>query len=367
MKNIVLLPFFLAGFCACKQEKKDSFSVTGDIKGIKAPYVYLHVPAGDSVKTDSAVISNGHFAFKGSVAEPGMAYLDTKDRYIELFLENADIRVTGNMDSLDKLKITGSASQAEYDSLKASIADITTQEDSLYQQYDNASRKKDSVTGAAIEARLDSLREQRRGRIYVYIAAHPKSPVSVYEISSMTIGVDYPRLKTLYSSLDTAAQNSEGGRSLGKRLAILSKSAIGQPVIDFTQNDMNGRPVTFSQYNRGKYVFLDFWASWCGPCRGENPNVLKAYNRFKDQGLAVLGVSLDDDSAKWKQAVRQDGMPWTQVSDLKGWKNEVAQQYGIQGIPFNFLVDPSGIIIAKDLRGMALEQKLSEFLKPANK
>jgi peroxiredoxin len=360
MKRFSLLPLLLASLCACKQNKRDSFTLTGDIKGIKAPYVYLHIPIGDSATNDSAVVKDGHFEFKGTLPEPAMAYLETKERYTELFLENADIQVSGNIDSLDNLKITGSASQVEYDSLKASIADITAMEGPLYQQYDAA---KDSVTGSAIEIRLDSLKEQRRSRLYTYIAAHPKSPVSVYEISSMTIGVDYPRLKTLFNYLDTSAQNSVAGKTLAKRLAVLSRSAIGQPVIDFTQNDMNGRPVTFSQYNKGRYVFLDFWASWCGPCRGENPNVLKAYNHFKDKGLAILGVSLDEDSSKWRQAVRQDGMPWTQVSDLKGWKNEVAQQYGIQGIPFNFLVDPNGIIIAKNLRGMALDQKLSDLIK----
>ena len=149
---------------------------------------------------------------------------------------------------------------------------------------------------------------------------------------------------------------------MANRLAVLKKSAIGQPMIDFTQADVNGKPVRLSDY-KGKYVLLDFWASWCGPCRAENPNVLKAYNQFKDKNFTVVGVSLDEKADKWKEAIEKDGMPWMQVSDLKGFRNEVAQQYGIQAIPFSFLIDPQGIIVAKELRGAALHTKLAEILK----
>ena len=146
-----------------------------------------------------------------------------------------------------------------------------------------------------------------------------------------------------------------------RSLAVELAARIGETILDFTQNDVEGRPVSAADF-RGKYVFIDFWASWCGPCRAENPNVLKAYNTYKDKNFTVLGVSLDDDGARWKKAIEEDGLPWVQVSDLKGFENEISGYYGIRGIPSTLLVDPEGKIIAKDLRGDELHQKLEEIL-----
>lgn len=133
--------------------------------------------------------------------------------------------------------------------------------------------------------------------------------------------------------------------------------------MDFSQNDVNNRPVKLSDF-RGKYVLLDFWASWCGPCRQENPNVVKAYKTYKDKNFTVLGVSLDQPGKKqdWLQAIEKDGLTWTQLSDLQGWKNAASTLYGVRGIPANFLIDPQGKIVGKDLRGAALEKKLGELL-----
>jgi peroxiredoxin len=352
----------LLGSAAFGQQAQNKYTVTGDIKGLKDTTLYM-VFSGDEDRKDSTAVSNGHFSFTGSIAEPTMAVIYGQRSQIRFFIENKDIHIRGNVDSLETARIKGSSTQKEYEAYKLSIKDITDKQEGLYKLYGNASEKKDTAALASVKDRLKTIDEQMKDRMKKYITAHPSSPVSLYEIRGLSYAGDYPELERLFSSLDNSLQNSVAGRNFVKELTILKKLAIGQPALDFTQKDLQGQTVQLSQYNKGKYVLLDFWASWCGPCRAENPNVLKAYNHFKDKQFEVLGVSLDDDGAKWKEAVQKDGMPWTQVSDLKGWKNEAARQYNIMGIPSNFLLDPNGIIIAKNLRGDELEKKLAEVLK----
>ena len=338
------------------------YTVTGNIKGLKSPYIYLEWVIGETVHKDSAVVKNGHFRLAGKVDQPILVYLATKEKAGQFFLENANIRVSGNIDSLDNLRVTGSASQQTYKGLQASLKDINSQTEQLYDQYSTAHKSKDSVKMSDLETRIDTLNGQRKTIIEAFIQSHPNSPVSLSEIMGMSYTGDYAKLNGMFTMLAPSLQETPLGKAMASRLNILKRTGIGQQIMDFTQNSMDGQPVKFSDVNKGHYILLDFWASWCGPCRAENPNVLKAYNHFKSRNFEVLGVSLDDNGAKWKEAVAKDGIPWMQVSDLKGWKNAAAQQYGIQAIPFNFLVDPNGVIIARDLRGTALEKKLAEVL-----
>ncbi|PSL47951.1 peroxiredoxin [Chitinophaga niastensis] len=344
----------------CKPANSNQASITADLSGLKDSVVYVSIPVADSAKTDTVKVKDGKFTWSGQITEPQKIFIGTSARYIELFMENAAVQIKGNIDSVDQLKITGSAIQDAYKIFETSIADITGKENVLYNRYDEV--KGNDTAKAALEGQLETLRAQRHERTKAYILAHPESAISVSMIADMAVIGEYAPLDSLYRQLTPAAQQTATGQRLANRLAILKKSAIGQPMIDFTQADVNGKPVRLSDY-KGKYVLLDFWASWCGPCRAENPNVLKAYNTFKDKNFTVVGVSLDEKADKWKEAITQDGMPWMQVSDLKGFRNEVAQQYGIQAIPCSFLMDPQGIIIAKELRGTALHTKLAEILK----
>jgi len=330
--------------------------VSGNITGLNGPTLVFYYAVGDSTKGDTVAVKNGKFTWVTKLSDPQKVSVFFPNRMIEFFAESGNIKITGNIDSLDRLKITGSKTQDEADAFEKTLKDIRDQEMPLYQKWGKVSKEEQ----IALEAKLDDLRMQRRARANRYIAKHPGSAFSVSLISDRAMMGEYNDIKNLYDLLAPSAQQSTAGKQIANRLTVLKRSSIGETMLNFAQNNTEGQPVRFSDF-KGKYVLVDFWASWCGPCRAENPNVLKAYNKYKDKNFTVVGVSLDDNGEKWKKAIRDDNMPWTQLSDLKGWRNEVSTYYGIMGIPSSLLVDPQGKIIAKDLRGEALNKKLAEL------
>jgi peroxiredoxin len=332
--------------------------VSANIKGLKDKQVKVGYRAGTEYKTDSVKVANGKFTWTAKMAEPQQVYLMFANMYYPFFAQSGNINITGIADSTQSFKVTGSKIQQESEAYESSIKDLSDQEGPLYEKYGKGTKEEQS----ALEAKLEEIRLKKRGKADQYIAAHPASFFSLNLVSQRaSYGSDYSEVKKVYDQLDKTAQATGQGKALAERLDILKRSAIGTDLIDFTQNDTTGTPVRFASF-KGKYVLVDFWASWCGPCRGENPNVLKAYNQYKDKNFTVVGISLDEKGDKWKKAIVEDNMPWAELSDLKGWKNEVSTYYGIQGIPSNLLVDPTGKIVARDLRGEALHKKLGELL-----
>ncbi|MDM1292684.1 TlpA family protein disulfide reductase [Sphingobacterium sp. N143] len=277
-------------------------------------------------------------------------------RYAELFLEAGDIKITGHADSLHLLKVGGSKIQTEAERYRATLKDLEQQSTPLYQKWGKGTEAEQ----LKLEQELEHISAERRARARAYITAHPQSVFSLNLVSDRSAMGSYEEVKPLYDILDKNVLATGTGKQLTARLEVLKRSALGTPLLDFTQNDAEGKPVSFASF-KGKYVLVDFWASWCGPCRAENPNVLKAYNQYKDNNFTVIGISLDDNAEKWKKAIKDDGMPWTQLSSLQGFKNEVSTYYGIQGIPSSLLVGPDGKIIARNLRGASLQQKLNEL------
>ena len=216
------------------------------------------------------------------------------------------------------------------------------------------------ATYDTIQIFVDSIRNLRHN----FIVAHPHSYKALEEFAAVELrkGFNADQAEMLFSKFDEDLQNTDTGKLIAEKIAIGKRTAIGQEAMDFTQTRLDGEAFKLSSL-RGKYVLIDFWAAWCKPCRAENPNVVKAYNKYKDQNFEIVGVSLDASKKQWENAVEKDGLPWIHVSDLKYWKNEVAVQYDINSVPANLLIDPDGIIIAKNLRGEALTERLSQLFQ----
>ncbi|SDG50427.1 Peroxiredoxin [Pedobacter terrae] len=365
------------GLSACSVNAQTGFSISGKISAKNdGQKVMLEYRTAEREVTDSAVVKNGTFSFKGKVNAVVKAYLNLKPaekkgmainddfsarNYQTFFLENTKISIVGTQ--IANATIKGGPAQADYLILKSRLKSLEAKQMALNEQVMASFRNKkegDTSEGAPNKfAPQLQLLYSEIGKVHnAFIQQHPDSYVSLDLINERNEGaVELAKLKSDLKLLSPRMKSTPTGRNLLARLAMAEKTGIGQQAMDFTQNDTKGQPVTLSGL-RGKYVLVDFWASWCAPCREENPSVLKAYNKFKDRNFEIISVSLDDKKEPWLKAIEADGLPWIQVSDLKGWKNAVARLYGVTSVPQNLLLDPSGKIVAKNLRGEELNAEL---------
>jgi thiol-disulfide isomerase/thioredoxin len=250
--------------------------------------------------------------------------------------------------------------------LQQSVASITEKMKAIENEYSlfTDRQKNDRLLVKALKERYDCAVEERDEILFDFIGKHPQSYISLIVIAQLhdENRVNKLTVDSLYNGLSASVKETDFGKALGVNIKALLNNTVGGKATDFVQNTPDGKPVKLSDF-RGKYVLVDFWASWCGPCRRENPNIVKAYKTYKNKNFTILGVSLDKDKQAWLAAVEKDGLDWTQVSDLKFWDNGAAKLFGVQSIPQNMLIDPDGIIIRKNLRGEELQKVLSEILK----
>jgi len=347
------------------------YTLTGKIGNLSAPAkIYLsNLMMG--AKPDSAVLQNGQFEFKGTISSPKQFALilnrtgsNRKPEMLNIYLEPGTIIVT-TPDSLSNAKISGSKINDENEKLKLALKATDDVRVALMAEYGakTAEEKKNEEGMADFGKRYSANEEVQKQILKDFIKANPASYISLVSLKKVAGSVpDYGEVTPMFNALSDEVKNTENGKAYATFLDKLKATAIGAVAPDFTQNDPDGNPIKLSDF-KGKYVLIDFWASWCGPCRRENPNVVKAYAKYHEKGFEILGVSLDQKKEAWLKAIADDQLTWKHVSDLKYWNNEVGTLYAVRAVPQNFLLDPTGKIVAKNLRSEALEANLAEIFK----
>jgi peroxiredoxin len=352
-------------------QNKNAFSAKGHINGLADGEVYLAFGSFSTMGADTVQVKDGNFEFKDSISEPcyGMLFNHEYTLKVDLFIDKGNISIQGDMDSSYDVRVSGSPVVNEYAAYNQALNDTKKPVQEIYEKWIAASNSGDSDNVNKYKAEFFEA-QKNQGVIAAklqldFIQNHPDNNASAWELFHYVNVKSLSKSKAMFDGFGEAVKQSEQGKEVSGRIATLSRIEIGNYAPGFEQKSVNDNAISLASY-KGKYVLLEFWASWCGPCRAENPNVLKAYNKYKSKGFDILAVSLDNIKKNWEAAIQKDALPWAQVSDLKGWKNDVATLYGVQAVPANFLIDPTGKIIAQNLRGDDLNDALQKFLVDKN-
>jgi peroxiredoxin len=345
------------------------YRIIGNLKGadgVAMSLMSVNSANGKTTNLNAAIVKDGTFTMEGGPVEyPQIAFLTTpgKNERASFFLENSEITVTGNLDSLAKVRVTGSKTQDEMFSLSKSLAPFRTKIESAVKDMQATIQSKDTARINQFRREILPISKEMNLLSIEFVRNNPKSYASPIILQNLFNIMSLPEFEVLINALDPEVTRTPSVIILKARINEMKKTEVGQKAPDFTMNDVNGNPVSLSSRIGAKLLFIDFWAAWCAPCRAENPNVVKVYKEFKSKGFDVFGVSLDRTKEDWTQAIAKDSLVWTQVSDLQFWNSAAAKLYSVRAIPANFLVDEKGMIVARNIRGEVLYNKVKELLE----
>lgn len=368
MKNIFGLIALLLLVTSCQQTKEGGYLVSGTLQGDLSDSTMVYLRKSDANlqpgEADSTLLKNGSFQFSGDIEEPRLYYLFVEGNRgaIPMILEEGEVEVRAHKDSLNAAFVGGTPQNETYRDFLEGSRELARRGNSINEEMRQAMSAQDT-------ANMNSLRDeyfelQQAGMQYEkdFVAEHPDAMISVLIVNRMvqsqTVAQD--EVEQLYEGLSERMKNTEVGSGIREDLEALNRTAIGSQAPDFSAPTPSGETLSLNEV-LGKVTLVDFWAAWCRPCRAENPNIVRVYQKYKDRGLSILGVSLDRNEADWKKAIEEDGLEWNHVSKLQ-YFGEIAELYNVTGIPASFILDENGVIVAKNLRGPALEQKIAELL-----
>lgn len=372
MKKIILLAGFAVLLAACAE--KPGYRISGTVSNtdLNGQYVYLY-PYGEKevAPLDSALVDNGTFTFNGVQEKPALRLLRFNSEVVKptrvapgldgpfsvtFALENVALQVV--LDSVST--VSGSPENDLYAAFRKEYQAVN---DEMTQIYADA-RSEDKAVAEAAKAKYEALIDKFTKTLKDYVSSNPKSLLAGKTLADFRYNLSEEDQTEILAKADSVFKSAPGVDKLIAHLEVLKKVSVGKTFTDFEAADVKGEVKKLSDYvGNGKYVLVDFWASWCGPCRQEMPNLVSLYKKYKSKGFEIVGVSLDNDKAAWEKGIKDLNITWPQLSDLKGWQSESAALYGVNSIPHVLLIDKEGTIIAKQLRGEELEKKLEELLK----
>ncbi len=371
MKKIALIITSAVTILSCNNLKDNEFVISGTANGIengKKVFLEVQTETGSTAK-DTAVVTDGKFELRGISEELDLGFVrfDNEQINMPVILEEGNITLTIVKDSLHKSTLGGTPNNEKFQKFNTESRVISEKVVKFEKEngpiMKQAQMAQDTATVNRLIKEYQNFQNEMNDYSKKFIKENSDAYLSVLLLENFLMRqyLTADEVKTYFEGLDKSLQETKSGKKIKTALDAMTAIVVGKPAPNFSGPSPEGKTISLKE-SLGKVTIIDFWASWCAPCRAENPNVVALYNEFHSKGLNIIGVSLDKDAAKWKEAIAKDGLIWSHVSNLKFWEDPIAKQYNIQSIPATYILDAKGVIVAKDLRGEAVKAKVKELL-----